>query len=101
MMRTAILSPLVLLLLTSTALAHGGAWRGPAGGRTPGDLTPGGSPGPSTWATTWKLGRERILDLRKLQVERLKARTQRKSARFFGEGGEGNVFQIAAAIFRE
>jgi len=78
---------LVLLLLASDALAHGGAWRGPTGTRKPADPGPGGLPGAGTpWPTTWGLNREGLLRLRALQLERKQEITPEESPHFLGRG---------------
>jgi len=78
---------LVILLLASDAIAHGGAWRGPGGTRKPGDPGPGGLPAAGTpWPTTWGLNREGLLRLRKLQLERTEEKTPEKSPHFLGRG---------------
>jgi HEAT repeat protein len=81
------LSLSLLLLAPASALAHGGVWRGPGGtptGRVPADPTPR-----PDWPTTWSLNRERLLDLRGLQRERVRAKTSRDGVIFFGEGEDG------------
>jgi HEAT repeat protein len=86
MSRSGLITISILMLFPSLALGHGGSWRGP-GSRAPGDPSPGDSPGPSSWTSTWRLNREALLDLRGLQAQRLKASTPAASPHFFGESG--------------
>ncbi len=86
MLRSSLIIVLILFSFPALALAHGGSWRGP-GSRSPRDPSPGDSPGPSSWTSTWRLNREALLDLRGLQEERLKASTPESTPHFFGKGG--------------
>ena len=86
MFRSGLITILTLILFPSLVLAHGGSWRGP-GSRAPADPSPGDSPGPGSWTSTWRLNREALLDLRGLQEERLKASTPESTPHVFGESG--------------
>lgn len=56
------------------------------GAPVPPRRTPSAGPDLSHWTVWWSLNRERLLDLRALQTERLRARTNAAGPFFFGDG---------------